>query len=33
MSDRPKHDSMSLEEATISNMSETNEAQRLPLIF
>jgi hypothetical protein len=33
MNDRPNHDSMSLEEATISNMLETNEAQRLLLIF
>jgi hypothetical protein len=33
MSDRAKRDSMSLEETTISNKSETNEAQRLPLIL
>jgi hypothetical protein len=30
--DRPKRDSMSLEEATISRMWEINEAQRLALI-
>jgi len=30
--DRPKRDSMSLEEATISSMWEINEADRLALI-